>query len=408
MESVFVVLVATCVAMSTIGTNGVPWAWRFEVVSCSILGTALSFVGDASQHLHFSRGGGSLDCGLAMGGSLIPMILLVKAAACTDDDDLECRDTWKRGFSLSVLMTGMVYTWLFALKMESLMSRGASSSYVRKQTSTTAKSGMAVVYTAAIFGFHGIESNINGVATIVALCVFGASAWSLAVLAPQSFTLGEAMLCVQSSALLAMCVVLKLGHSPIGDESEPATGRAVTIVTVTLLAGGLFLVQVWLPVCTHLCRTCGGTTATTEAPLNRTRSPIPDSNNRMHTSNRTYTALSSEMGEVSTASTSTSPGLRSAVGMNVLLAAGVSVVLGPIMSVTLGELSPLWLGRYILGTRRHLYCASNMHTPPPMIIPTHPLSIFLQPLLLTCQHPPLIHCFCTFLCKLLFVPRIGA
>lgn len=221
-----------------------------------------------------------------------------------------------------------------------------------------------MAYAAVVGAMHVLERSTNGAATAMALCVFALSACSLAVLAPQSFTLGEALLCVQSSALLAMTVFLNVSCPPtetsaaaVGPTSFSADARAENTVTVTLLAGGLCLVQVWLPLCKRMCSARASTTSAVvgDAALDRTHSPGAEGA-RIYTDTGTQEAVPvMEVGKMAATAQDAGQGV---LAMNVLLLAGVAVVLGPIISVALGMLSPVWLWHYVVASRRHLYCAA--------------------------------------------------
>lgn len=165
--------------------------------------------------------------------------------------------------------------------------------------------------------------------TYICVCVtvFVLSGASLAHTAPQSFTLGEALIVLQTSALLSTAIVLQSCGVRV-------MTRDTDVVICVTIVGGVLLVVACLPLALRL--------GLGRQPHNNERERV--SPTETHTNGNS----DGRSGDITHVAADAARYTRNAIIANVLLVVFVLSVLGPFMSLLLGQTSPLWLITYVV------------------------------------------------------------
>eukprot|EP00035_Acanthoeca_spectabilis_P026851 m.464462 g.464462 ORF g.464462 m.464462 type:complete len:605 (+) comp23520_c0_seq1:49-1863(+) len=284
-----------------------PIADRVATLSCAMGCVGLAFIAVMSQHLHFCRV--RIDTGLASGGTLVPLALLVQATQHPETP------RWRATFWLAVAMTVSLLAWLVGVKVRAYLDRQVSDPRPRDSAIGT----LSIFFLAWAQCTQLLGSPAPRVATFVsAVAMFGLICRGLASTLPQSFTLGEATLLVQTLVLLLQ----ELCAEVAGEPTVLPSGGLPARFTACMLASAATLALTLLP-----------------SGLWASRRGKPDPPPHEHHHHRA-------------AGQGGNGGVEAPLGAAMAVAVGVMAI--PLTSAALGEDSVGWLIRYVGGSWGHL------------------------------------------------------
>lgn len=287
-----------------------PIADRLAVIGCLLGGIAFSFIAVVSQHLHFCRVG--IDTGLAIGGSLVPLVLLVQASTHPDNPQ------WRYYLWLSVAMTASMCAWLAVVKFGAYCNQQVPDPNPHDSVAGVASYVFLWAHCTLLLGAPcpPLVAGCYGVA------MFGLITRGLASTVPQSFTLGEATIIVQATVILLqeLCAHVVGGDRVVAATDQPAKFTACT------LAGAAVLILTWLPAALWASRRGR---PTPHARKDRAGSMSQQGGNAVEAAVRPWSFISA-------------------------FAIGVVVITLPLTSAVLQEDSVQWLFTYVVTSWAHI------------------------------------------------------